>query len=269
VVVQALLILVACPVFISQATVAPDYRALYLSKQDENAVMAQQLSHTNAALALARDQNVTLQAKADDDITAARNRIAILVADKATLTAMHAGAQAHVEALEADLKLALAINENVDARYNKQVAQGAEDRKKINTLMTVARSVDNVLRDTRAKLERADLVNRTLRETNAILEVKIAQQQEIIDKGGRDGKTSIAMIDLVGEITAVNKNIASIDVGSARGVKAGMKMVVHRSGTFLGRLRIEEVNAQESAGVLFNIESMPKKGDKVYAEKGV
>ena len=76
-----------------------------------------------------------------------------------------------------------------------------------------------------------------------------------------------ASIRLVGTILAVREGVASINVGSARGVKRGMKMVVHRGEMLIGYLRIDEVSVQEAAGVITDNKIPAATGDKVFTQK--
>lgn len=51
-----------------------------------------------------------------------------------------------------------------------------------------------------------------------------------------------------GEVTAVRGNLATIDVGSASGLKEGTEMVVYRGADYIGDLVVESVRPNEAEG---------------------
>jgi len=66
-----------------------------------------------------------------------------------------------------------------------------------------------------------------------------------------------------GEITQVHDKLASLSIGSAQGVAAGMEFVVYRSGQYLGKLKVTTVQPEESAGELSQIQGAIRSGDNV------
>ncbi|MHC4981980.1 MAG: hypothetical protein ACYTF6_02290 [Planctomycetota bacterium] len=68
---------------------------------------------------------------------------------------------------------------------------------------------------------------------------------------------------IVGKITAIRNDIASIDVGKNHGVKDGMKMVITHNATFVGYLQIEQVDIAEAAGIVTDKRFEPQVGDEV------
>lgn len=72
--------------------------------------------------------------------------------------------------------------------------------------------------------------------------------------------------ETLGQVTAVEREIIVIDAGWAHGVKADMRLVLHRDGRFLGYLLIAEVDEERSAGVVVDRIGDVQKGDKVSFE---
>jgi restriction endonuclease len=78
-----------------------------------------------------------------------------------------------------------------------------------------------------------------------------------------DDQIVVADRQIMGTVTAVSDNLASINVGTAHGVKQGMKLIVYRGDQFVGTLKVEEVRPNEAAGILMNQRLAPMQGDRV------
>jgi hypothetical protein len=66
-----------------------------------------------------------------------------------------------------------------------------------------------------------------------------------------------------GQVEQVEANMAQISVGSADGVKQGMKFIVYRGSEYLGDLQIELVEPNRSAGTLTLVKGDIRPGDSV------
>jgi predicted RNase H-like nuclease (RuvC/YqgF family) len=66
-----------------------------------------------------------------------------------------------------------------------------------------------------------------------------------------------------GSVTSVKGELASINIGTSNGVKKGDKLFVYRGGKFLAYLKVEEVDANNSAGVVTDRQGEIAQGDKV------
>lgn len=264
VVVQALLILVACPVFISQATVTPKYRDLYQGKVAENAGLAQQVKHINMALQLSRQESSNQKSAADKALGDQRRRDSELQATIAALRAQYAGVVKNGEAIQVDLQMAQTISKDVNARYDRGLAQSVKDREKINSLNEGSNRLSVLYQDARAQLKRAHMVNRVQEEKIAVLEQEVAELKNPTTTESTD-VTNVP--ELSGTILAVREGVASINVGSARGVTRDMKLVIHRGGKFVAYLRITNVSAQEAAGIIIESKLPAARGDKVYTQQ--
>lgn len=64
-------------------------------------------------------------------------------------------------------------------------------------------------------------------------------------------------------VRAVRGELASIGVGSADGVTAGMKLVISRGDDYVATLVISQVEKGQAAGELVNIKTKPRSGDRV------
>ena len=74
--------------------------------------------------------------------------------------------------------------------------------------------------------------------------------------------------DLTGTVTAVKGDIAAISIGSAKGVKKGMVAVVSRGAKTICEIQIEEVDINQSAGIITKKTENPEQGDKVTISGG-
>jgi hypothetical protein len=68
--------------------------------------------------------------------------------------------------------------------------------------------------------------------------------------------------EIIGSITAVRGDLASLSVGSASGVKKGMEFTIYRGGDFVAFLRIANVDVADSTGIIADRTREPKVGDK-------
>lgn len=76
---------------------------------------------------------------------------------------------------------------------------------------------------------------------------------------------AVKEIGLKGLITAIDlkNSMASISIGTADGVKMGMKFYVTRGNEFICELLIIDVDAEEAVGVLELVQQQPRAGDNV------
>ena len=81
----------------------------------------------------------------------------------------------------------------------------------------------------------------------------------------RPARPGVRDIELRGLITAVDSknSMAGISIGSADGVKEGMRFHVTRGNEFLCDILIIDVDAEEAVGVLELVQQQPKVGDNV------
>jgi hypothetical protein len=117
--------------------------------------------------------------------------------------------------------------------------------------------------------EQLQLNLKTAREENAEMQNQLAQKDELISKlrqsGGKIGKETGDVVTgdaITGTIKAVDNQLVAVNVGSANGIKKGMKLIVYRGGTFVGHIRIQQVTLAESVGLVIDKKMNPQPGDK-------
>lgn len=81
----------------------------------------------------------------------------------------------------------------------------------------------------------------------------------------RPAKATVEDIALQGLVTAVDlkNSMASISIGTADGVKEGMKFHVIRGDEFICDILIIDIDAEEAVGILELVQKQPKVGDNV------
>jgi myosin heavy subunit len=86
-----------------------------------------------------------------------------------------------------------------------------------------------------------------------------------VKEAARPAQPEFKDIELKGLITAIDlkNSIASISIGTADGVKEGMRFHVTRGDEFLCDILIIDVDAEEAVGVLELVQQQPKIGDNV------
>jgi seryl-tRNA synthetase len=91
--------------------------------------------------------------------------------------------------------------------------------------------------------------------------VPVTLKREVA-RPARPGVRDIALRGLVKAVDLQN-SMASISIGSADGVKEGMRFHVTRGAEFLCDILIIDVDAEEAVGVLELVQQQPKVGDNV------
>ena len=156
------------------------------------------------------------------------------------------GTQASEQIAELQGKLAEAVN------------KAKESEKAVITLQDeLARSEANLRRQ-------SDEID-VLRRDNTDLREQVEKLSEPWAKIAE--KSDAPAANIRGRVTAVQGDAMSVNIGSAQGVHAGMVLVIHRKDQLVGYLRIEEVDVDQSAGVIEKKQVAPKRGDTVFVKE--
>lgn len=68
---------------------------------------------------------------------------------------------------------------------------------------------------------------------------------------------------ITGTVVAVADGIASINIGSANGVKKNMRFIIYRGNQYVGRIKIESVRVDQAAGIVLDSNRTPIEGDRI------
>ncbi len=269
IVVLVVLVLLACPVFITLATVAPNYKALYIAekaKSQDNAVAAR---HAKLAAQHADMQRKDISDKAQEKSTAGQielDRISAALQDarKSSLTAQNDLMlfKAELQKLRADYELNSARTEDLDAKWKDSIA-AVEDLSEEN------RQLAQDLKRAQLEYERVENVARARHEQLVASEEQLRRARS----GGMETSSAsqadamvTSDVKITGTVQTVRGDLASVNVGSAKGVTPGMKMIIYRGANLVGFLRVETVDVGESAGIIFDRRLNPMQGDKVTTD---
>lgn len=276
VVILLVLILVACPVFITQATLAPNWRKHYHleeARANHNLMVARQYqlmaARAQEALTKARQETESLATTKQGEIDRVRDDLSRERVRGANLEIKLASFETQLVELDKSLQ------KNVEVR--KLLTQQLDDsRNTIAKLDKENRRLSDVLRDVQGQVDRLEKVTKVLREQLAArdqrieeLETKLAEAQArgpaVAEGGPPSGIVPVAGGDVrvEGTVTAVRDNLASINIGSANGVRKGMRMIVFRGAQFVSYLQIDDVDVNAAAGVIVDKRLAPLQGDKV------
>ena len=262
------LVLLACPIFIQQAVTPGNWKKAFEAEQAARKLADAKTRHEEMVADVWRQEadgqkraaeNVAERFRKDTDAKLARiGDLQRQIDDKQRTID---GLTANETELQNALKQALALNgvqsrelkthRDADIALNDQLRKAHADIEKHLLelgLLTRARQVleeqvaqkDDELRDLRAQLKR-------LQETG-VATVAVRPQAKLPK--------------IEGTVTAVSKDIASLNVGSVDGVKKGMQFILYREDQFVAHLQVELVNASACSGILVDSQLDAKQGDK-------
>ncbi len=263
------LILMACVVFVNLAAEPARYNELYKQQQERATVYEK-----TAQFALLGEQ----QAKVKMDLVAKTAD-----ADRARLTADLEAKRVELEKMQSAYSQLKRNTDDITSKLtvlDKKVEQQDEERKKFDERIAEAQKeiaksekvVADLQKDVLEARNKAQGLAQTLRvrdeavrelnERTAKLERDLKDAHAgtaVAAKGTED--TSDAVIN--GAVDAVQGEIVQLNIGSAQGVRKGMKMIIYRDTHFVGRVEISEVQAAASGGRIEDKQLDPRKGDKV------
>lgn len=264
VVVLLVLILLACPVFITQATVAPNYRQAYEAAMVETA--SHRMAAKNATLALNKVLAERDAAKADlaRIESTKQQEIDTLKSDLAAWQTKAAEFQNNLTRLTTEVGglkgEAQTFNER-NALLASQLEAGRTEMDKLNREVI---RVSDLLKQAEAEKDRLDKIARVRYERIRELEEETEQMQAGgAEKSAKAPAAPTSSEKITGTITAIKGDYASINIGSAKGVQQGMRLVIYRGAQLVGFLRVEEVDIAQAAGIVIERQLDPMQGDKV------
>lgn len=273
-VVLLVIVLAAAPVFIKMAMVAPETAGQLRESRDGLAAAEQAARHAELALQSAQQQRDRFQealAASQSAHAADLDRLQSEIQQKelantrlqGELTSLKetlAGLQAGFDAINQRLAFA---QEKLE-EYRSRFADAQEQNRLLSSDLAAAR----------LSQDRTEQLIAKLREDLASKEDQIRRLEQTLARGGSSAETAdeavgdllpgpVAEVDLRGTITAVEDDVASINIGSAKGVRKGMRLVVYRDSQFVGFLQVQLVYPDAAAGIIVEKRLEPMQGDKV------
>ncbi len=265
VVILLVLVLFASFTFVNMATVPQNWRNLYQQKKQEATLNAQAVRYQKLLNTRLSEELKDVRDRADTLAVQLADTKKGLVPGPEDLGVKEMAAQLQA----ANTRLAeLQLNVEAMAKRNDRlVAQLDETRKTVDDLQKLNRRATGEITQLRGKLERSERVVRALQRQLQDRDERIAELEKQLEEGAGVADTARpgapATGHITGTITAVRDGLASINVGSAQGVSRGTKLYIYRDASFVGYLRVDEVDEGEAAGTIIDKQLDPVIGDKV------
>lgn len=273
IVLLVVLVLPTSVVIIQQASQLPSYMDAYARRGTEIESVNQANRHLQLALTQSQDQSnsnaIARQAAEAEKRTlqeALGSRISDLVVEKLAMASELAQLTTALQGLRESLETEIAGRVRLRGELNDSRAQTNKFKDDVNQL-------NSALMDKEVAIARLERTVQRFREDIAIKEKEIANLQRIVAEQGKpvaaaiDGVIPVGFTDdatvVIGTITAIDNDVASINIGAAKGIKKGMKLIVFREDNFVAFLQIRLVDLNTAAGVLVNKRLEPRQNDKV------
>jgi DNA repair exonuclease SbcCD ATPase subunit len=258
-------VLVASVVFINMATVPLNYRELY----QEQRLQAQLNGQETRTQKLLTNRQV-------EEINTLKNDKGKLQAENADLKQQLVADPVKIQTqklteqiLAANTRLAeLQLNVDAMGKRNDVLAKQLDDERGKTALLQerIGREATE-LTQVRGKLERSERVVRALERQLQDRDERIAElEKQAVGGAAAGGAGAIAAApqgQVTATITAVRGDHASINVGAAQGVARGQKLYIYRNASFVGYLRVDDVDEAQAAGTIVDKQLDPAIGDKV------
>jgi myosin heavy subunit len=264
--------LVACVVFINLATLSPNYRELYENKLEENkGLVSACQNHMEAANRAGLELQQSRQTGSAREATLQKESDRLQIENRG-LKVENAGLKNQLSDINSQLA---SLGKTKEALVKQLENQNAEIQKVWNERVKLQQE-NNSLKDqcseAQARSERLEKNSRVLKEQNEnFRQQNIELTQKVKNYEARGGPKEEEPVlspesKIAGTVVAVRNNVASVNVGSAHGVKKGMQLIVFRGDQFVGYLKVEQVDVNESAGVMTKRVLAPMQGDKVASD---
>lgn len=268
VVVLVVLVLFACPIFIQHALTGPNWRQAYLNEQARRKLADAKARNEELAAGVWRNLYRDEKRKNEDltmQIQSEAEAKRIVVARLSQLLVEREATIRELTAIKAGLQNAL----NQAMTLNK--AQGDELGKQRRDNITLADQLRRTTDKNSELLSDVELFTRT----GQVLKSQLAEREREIKDLRLEyqhlkqvaatvvaKKPPVIGPKVEGSITAVRSDIASLNVGSASGVKKGMEFILYRETEFVAHLQIEYVDTTTCSGIIVDAQRDVKVGDK-------
>lgn len=275
IVVLVVLILVSMPVFITLANIVPNWHKAFVQEQQQKLI-----AESNHRVAMASTNTLLANYERNKAVNAAK------------ITAIEAAVQQRDEQIKAanlaDVQLRADLGSAQDATKRQQtlaasqldvnkelIGQIDKQRTQINEKDTEIISLRKAKDDAEANSVRDKAAARLALEQLVAADMKNRELTDKLEKAlsgqrvSNAGPSDILKADkgpIIGTVTTVTGNLASINVGKVKGIEKGMVLVIYRSDEYIGRLQIESVELDNAAGVIVDKKHEPKANDKVVTK---
>ncbi len=265
VVVLLILVLVASVVFINTATVPQNYRMLY-EQEATRAQLYEQAVRTQKLLANRQAEEIdTLKGDKGTLLTQVAKLEQEKVPDPVSIQTKKLMEQ--IEAANTNLAK-LQLDVDAGGKRNELLAKQLDDErvKTASLQVTIGRGSSDLIQ-AQGKLERGERVIHALERQLQDRDERIKDLENQVGgsaaAGGAGAITAVPPGQVTATISAVRGDHAGINVGAAQGVARGQKLYIYRNASFVGYLRIDDVDEAQAAGTIVDKQLDPAIGDKV------
>lgn len=265
-VVLVVLVLFASGPFIQQAVTGPDWKQKW-QDEEKRAEVAETSARNNMLNAQVYQRyyeegqrRAGAEAQEYLDKIAAKNveisRLTSQLADRAGEVRKLA---AFNEAFEIDLKAQIALNKGILSQLDSMRVENG----KLNDQL---RQAQHTIKEEQTNREILTRSVKVLQEQIVEKNNRIAELNDQLASGGATvgtGKPVAATgVKIDATVTAVKNDLASLNIGSASGVRKDMEFIIYRGENFVAHLRIADVGVADSTGIVLEKMREPKVGDK-------
>ncbi len=267
-----------CGIVVTYVANAGNYRDKYTSQKAERDALDRKVGSLNKQLDEKIKQKDELEKKLNDQIAALKIQTDQLQAGLKNAEREKAKLEEKVNSWVSVVESFTATAEDKQMLLNKTLEelntlkqQQVKDHKKLaeaNTALVEKMAIIETLETEKRRLveEKSDLQNRMdqlLRSGGRVAAVGVpVTPQKAIARPAEPLGVDIALKGLISGVDLKN-SWASISIGSADGVKQGMRFHVTRGSDFICDLLIIDVDTDKALGVLELVQQPPKVGDNV------
>ena len=269
-------VLVVVNLFASAVFIAYANGSENLKQKCENLESARQAAEVTAGnqmvhASLLQTEKATLQSQLVAVESGAREKIDALNVQVGKLETANSAQQINqqgiltqIAGLRTDIQ-AMEVSRSETIKALAEANRAKEEVQKENTeLQGKLAQIEADLRRQAGTIDVLRRDNANLREQTERLSELVAKGGGSSDVGGGGGGNAAPVANVRGQVTAVQGDAVSINVGSAKGVREGMIMVIHRKDLLVGYLRIDEVDVDQAAGVIEEKQADPQQGDAIF-----
>ena len=282
IVLLTLSVFLLCGIVVTYVGMAGDYKQQYKDIQTERDALKENNKHLTEQLNTKIDEMAKLKAELNSQITTLKSQISEIKnelnsaeREKANLLQRVSGMASSVETTSQTAEQQRQLFEDTFAELKKIQAQQTKEQRQLNEttaeLIKKMAIIDTLEAQTKRLLEeKTDLQNRLdelllpLEKVSSVA-APVTPKADKAQQARAEDKDKDKDIDLKGLITVTDlkNHIASISIGSADGVREGMKFHVTRGDEFICDILILDVDEEAAVGILEMVEQQPKAGDNV------
>jgi len=169
--------------------------------------------------------------------------------------------------LQASLAEQVQMNRELAGQRDKQ----ADDLRRLHAqLLDMTLNYQEVSRNLETAEQNARVKHDQLAQAEAL--IKELQEKLVAAGGPRTGEViPVPETEIQGRITAVSmeNRVAQLNVGAASGVREGMRFLIYRGSTYVGDLKVAQVEPNDCAGILENLQVQPLPQDRATTRLAV